>query len=216
METLLFDSEKVKKFFDILSRLNRHQEERYKGYDKNNPNFTPCEKEVFVKRTIKKWYSGKYFVWYRKSEQTGVYYKCFVSVSNIMFYLGYGDEIEVYYYDYSSPANIWNTLKLSHNDIIDLEGEHSNGVIHNELLKIFVLDIPEKEYTFKAYDWNKYPKRKKKGWTDKDVYKSMETTISFKAKTRSDAYKLKSRFEKEQSETRATNLIIVPEIININ
>jgi hypothetical protein len=82
--TLLFDTERVKKFFDILSRLGRHEEDRYKGYDKNNPHYSPCEKEIFVKRTIKKWFKGKYLIWWKVSEQTGQQQQVYISIYKII------------------------------------------------------------------------------------------------------------------------------------
>lgn len=213
--TLIFNPVKVKKFFDILSRLNRVVENRYKGYFKNNPHISPCEKEVFVNRTLNKWFKDSYFIWWKNSEQTKLQQKVYISISNIKFYLGYSNEIEIYYYDYSKPMDIWNTIKLSYNDCINLEGEFcKNGDLHHQLLKLTVINEPEKEFVFKAWDWTKYPKRKKKGWTNEDIYKSMETTISFKANTLKKAYELKKSFEDKQIEDKKGK-IIISDIIEI-
>lgn len=204
-ETLLFDTQKVKKFFDILAKLGRVIEERYDG---------SCEREIFVNRTINKWFKNKYFIWYKKSEQTGEYFRCYISIFNIKYALTYGIDLELNYYDYTKPMDVWNSIKLSHNDVINLEGEYcKTPKVHQKLLELTMINIPEKEYFFKAYDWNKYPKRKKKNQTDNDIYKLMETQISFKATTRAKAYNLKKEFEKNR--TKDSKMIIFPDIIKI-
>jgi hypothetical protein len=182
------------------------------GYYKNNSHIAPCEKEVFVNRTLNKWFKNKYIIWYRKSEQTDLYYKCYISISNINFFLGYGNELDIYFFDYSKPMDIFNNVRLTHNDVLSLEGEWcKTSNKHNNLLKLTYLNIPEKEYIFKAFDLDKIPKRKKKGWTNKDVYNFIETTVSFKAKTLMDAYSLKKQFEENQK----GNLLISSEILEI-
>ena len=98
--TSLFDPSKIKKFFNILRRLGRCTEDRYKGYDKLNPHMSPCEKEVFVKRTLHKFLKGKHLVWYKKSDDTGLFYNLYVSVGSISYALGWGENINVYLYDY--------------------------------------------------------------------------------------------------------------------
>jgi hypothetical protein len=211
-ETLLFNIKNLRKFFDILDRMGRVVENRYQGYDKKNPHMSPCEKEVFVNRTLNRWFKNKYLVWYRKSEQTGLFYRSYISITNIRFALGWGDDLEVYYYDYSNPVDVWNSVKLNFNDISGLEGEWSKTPKkHHQLLKLTLLDIPEKEYVFKAYDWELYPKRKKKGWSNDDVLKSMETTVSFKAKTVAEAYDQKRKFQ----ENGGNKLMISPDIMEI-
>ena len=62
--TKLFTIEQVKKFFDILSRLERSSCNWYKGWDKLNPDIFPCQQAVFVKRTIGKWLVNKPLIWY--------------------------------------------------------------------------------------------------------------------------------------------------------
>jgi hypothetical protein len=57
-----------------------------------------------------------------------------------------------------------------------------------------MLDVPNKEYIFKAYDLSKYPKKVKKSV---DPYSLMETTKSFIAKTEHQAYELKRKFVEE-------------------
>ena len=146
METnYLFEQPKVTKFFDILHRLDRASDDKYDGR---------CAKEIFVRRTVAKWLKGKKLIWYKKSEQTDLFYSCYISITNISYGLGWSDDLKVFYYDYSKPVDIWNELILKHNEIISFEGSWDDSK-HNELLKLFYLNLPEKEFKFKAYDLNK-------------------------------------------------------------
>lgn len=199
-DTLLFPREKVKKFFEILSNRERHTCKRYMGYDKINPDYAPCAKEVFVKRTLHKWLKGKYLIIYRESEQTNVEYKQYVSITNVKYVLGWGEEIGVSLYDFTKPYNIWNSEKFSHNKALDLEGEWCESTdTHHELLKLTsTVDIPEKEYVFMAYDISKMPKRAKKGQTYEDKFKACQIPVPVKAKTLAAAYRAIKRVQKEK------------------
>jgi len=193
METRLFTTEQVKNFFEKLSKQKREVQEIYKGYDKNNPDYVLCGREMFVRRTINKWLKGKCLILYKVSEQTDLQYKQYILISNIDFGLGWDDYITINYFDYSKPTDIWNTIKINHNDALNLEGEWSkNSDLHHELLKMSYLNIPEKEYVFKRFDWSKYPKHKVKR---EKALKMIETTISFKCKTLYEAYKAKQNSE---------------------
>lgn len=101
-----FDREKVDKFFDILDRMGRIVCDRYKGRDKLNPDSAPCEKDVFIQRTVAKWFPSltlKILV----SEPTGwknannnditipVYQ--YISTAKPHFNYGHDDEIIVNY-----------------------------------------------------------------------------------------------------------------------
>ena len=80
------------------------------------------------------------------------------------------------------------------------------------MLNLTVPNLPLREFIFKTYDFDKYPKRKKKGQSEEDIYKLLESTISFQAETHNKAYKLKKEFEKSQK----GRLVICPDIIKIN
>ena len=211
----LFETKKVKKFFEILYRLERGipidiDNYRYKNYKNDR---SVCEKEVFVNRTVNKWLKGKFLVLYKTSEQTGLEYKQFISITNITLSLDWtSGSLEVIYMDYTRPVDIWNELVLKHNDVLHLEGEWSkNNKQHNQLLKLTYLNIPEKEYVFKTYNFDNHPKRKKKGQTDDDIMKLIEGKISFKGKTEKEAYNKKNKFQ----ENNKTKLVICPDIIDI-
>lgn len=129
--TLLFSPDKVRKFFDILGRLGREQSGTYKGYYKIGGS-VPCQKEVFVNRTLNRYLRGKHLIWYRKSLTSGIYYNCYATIGRIEFILGWGNEIKVYFSDYSRPADLLSSIKLRPNEVFDLEGQWcDNDDLHN-------------------------------------------------------------------------------------
>ena len=199
MDTLLFKNEHIKKLFNILNRLNRCVDKKYNGR---------CEREVFVRRSLNKWFKGKYLIWLCEDEMFGLYYNRYVHIKEVEFALNYSTELKISFFDYSRPMDFFNEIVLNHNTLLNLEGEWcKNAEKHNQILKLTVTDLPEKEYVFKAYDFSKWPKRKKKGVTDSDCYKLIKTTISFKATTIKDAYK--------QVKKHKGKLVIIPEILEI-
>jgi hypothetical protein len=204
MDTLLFKTEHIKKLFNILDRLERTVDVKY-----NNK----CAREVFIRRSIAKWLKNKYLVWLCKSEDSGFYYNRYVTIMKVEYALHYATELNVRFFDYSRPMDIWNTITLDHNSLLNLEGNWcKNGNIHNKILKLTVPNLPLREFVFKTYDFNLYPKRKKKSQTQEDIYKLMESTISFKASTHKEAYQMKKDFEKVDN----GKLLICPDIIKIN
>lgn len=188
METKLFTTEQIKRFFDKLYSKGRNCCELYKGIDKLNPDRTPCEKEVFVNRTLKKWFSGKYVILFQEDEQSGIEYKRYIYLSHISYALGYNDDLAVYYLDFARPYDIWNNMKISHNDALRLEGIWcENSEQHNILYEMMKLNIPEREFTYNAYDWDKYQSRGR--GTKEQKLEKIKTTVSVFAKTQKEAYK---------------------------
>lgn len=202
MDTLLFKTEHIKKLFNILDRLERIVDIKYDN---------KCAREVFIRRSVAKWFKNKHLIWLCESEDSGFYYNRYITIIKIEYALHYATELNVRFFDYSRPMDIWNKITLDHNKLLRLEGSWSkNSNIHNKILKFSVPNLPLKEFVFKTYDLNKYPKRKKKGQTKEDIYKLMESTISFKASTHKEAYQMKKDFEKNNK------LVICPDIIKIN
>lgn len=194
----LFEKKQVKKFFDILSKMDRgysidERKQIYKGYDKNNPDIVKCQKEVFVNRTVNKWLKDKFLKLYKEDEYTNIEYIQYLSISRIEYNLGWGDVLKISILDYINPHDFFNYLKLSYNDIIDLEGEWTDDKIHKQLYDLIKLNIPEKKYTFKAYDWSLYPKRKTKNWTTDKLI--VDFVIS--AKTEKEALKKANQYCEE-------------------
>ncbi len=199
MSTKLFKVKDVKKFFNILQKLERACCERYKGYFSKD--YSPCEQEVFVNRTINKWLKHKYLILYTEGENISVEFKKYLSIVKIEFALTYGKgDLTVYVYDFSRPVDLYKTIKVNHNIAIDMEGEWcEDNKRHTELLKFFTLDIPDKEYVFKTYDLTKTKKKK-----------FVESTITFKAKTEKHAWKQREKHQKYNKD-----LVITPELIEV-
>lgn len=203
----LFKTEQIQKYWGILNRLERSICARY-----TEKNKTFCAREVFVRRTLNKWLKNKLLVLYTTSEQTGLEYKRYISIQNVKYALHHSTELQINIYDYSRPMDIWEELVINHNEALDLEGEWvDNADNHNTILKLSYLDLPEKEYVFEAYDFSKYPKRRKKGQSYDDIRESLKTTISFKAKTEKEAYKKR----KEYYDSDIENKLMVGELKQI-
>ena len=182
--TKLFTSEQVRKFFNKLSNQKRENQEIYKGYNKLNPDHSPCGREVFVNRTVNKWFKDKFFILYQVSEKSGLQYKKYISLNNIRFALNYSDDLIVSIYDYSKPMDFNETVLMKYNDVLDLEGEWcEESNLHVELLKLTCLNIPEKEYVYKRLDFPKYCESKKR----KKKVEDFMTTVSFICKTEHEA-----------------------------
>lgn len=197
--TKLFTTEQIKRYFEAIEKKGRMVCNLYKGYDKRNPDYAPCEKDIFVQRTLNKWLSGKYLILYSKSD-FGSEYKQYVFVSSVQFVYGYGNAVYVYICDYSNPKKGFYSIEIGNNEAHRLEGVWcENSDKHEELLKFFNIDIPEREFIFEAYDWNKYPKRVRN--KDKALEK-IKTTVSFKAKTEREAYKLMDKFREDKQNSQ--------------
>lgn len=205
--TKLFKVEDIKKFFSILDRMERgistnKTKDIYEGR---------CQKEIFVQRTINKWLAGKYVILYSTSP-LDILYKRYLCITKINFVLGWGTELNIRYWDAAQPVDISNSMILTHNDILRLEGSWDlDRERFNEIVKLFIVDEPEKEYVFKTYNFDKYPKRKKKGQTEDDIKKLMEGQISFFGKTEYEAIKEKERYDKSKKD----RIIIFPDIHEI-
>lgn len=194
----LFKTEKVKKFFDILQKMDRAysvdvDKQIYKGYDKNNPHIVWCQKQVFVNRTINKWLSKKYLKFYKEDEVTSIEYIQYFNIVKIKYKLGYGEDLIVHIIDYTRPYSIFNKIVLSYNDVICAEGEWTDNKQHLELLNLIKLDIPEKEFIFNAFNLSLYPKRRSKNWTEDKI----KVKFSVLAKTEKEALKKANKYCEE-------------------
>ena len=196
----LFTVEQVKKFFAILDRIERAVSKKY-----STDSYTNCEKEVFVRRTINKWFRGKYLILYATSKDTNAEYKRYLYISRVSFVLGCGTELSVSYIDFAKPVDIFSSIYITHNDALVLEGEWVEDLEsnHHALLKMTALAIPEREFVFKAYDTTKITKKR-----NKKEY--LETTVSVNAMTEKEAYRRKNEAQKKN-----TDLWICGDIIEI-
>lgn len=185
----LFKIEKVRKFFDILERQNRTSNKRYIGWSKLNPHIEYCEKQVFAKRVSNSLLPSKYIKLYNVENKTVQY----LYVCSIRFHLGWSNSnLEINYIDYANLSEGLQQKKLSFNDIIYLEGEFLDGEEHKKVLELFRLKLPEKTYRFEAFDFDKYPKRVKKGVNPKELIK---TFVDIVAITEVDAFNKRKALE---------------------
>lgn len=209
--TKLFTTEQVKKFFNILGNLSKsipidqthYPWKDYQAIYTKDSNHVPCTREVFAHRTISKWLKGKALIIYKESD-LGIIYKQYVRISSLRYCNDWGfGYINVGIIDYSRPYDpiLFDGLHIKHNDALQLEGEWCDNLDkHNQILNLVTMsDVSDKEYVFKAYDWSKYPKRKKKGIDPIDL---ITTTKSFIAKTEKQACELKKQFENLSKEIK--------------
>lgn len=182
----LFKIEKLKKFFSLLEDKGRESNNRYLGWSKSNPHIAYCEKQVFVERLSDKLLPSRYLKLYNIASKTVQY----LYILRVEYYLGWGEELEIYYIDYSRSDLGIQSKKLHWNDIIRLEGQFLQGEEHKIILDLFKLHLPEKTYRFLAYDFDKYPKRVKKGTDPKEKIK---TYIDIQAITDEDAMNKRSK-----------------------
>lgn len=223
--TKLFSPEKVKKFFRILSKLSgsipidqsNYPWRDYKTIYTKDSNHCPCAREVFVHRTINKWLRGKALIIYRVSDFK-FQYKQYVSIAMLHYLNDWSDGyINVSLIDYSRPLDesLFNGEKIKYNDALKLEGEWCDDLsTHNKILEFISMDnVPIKEYVFIAYDFSKFPKRKKKGVDSMELIK---TTRSFFAKTEYEAYELMNKYQdnsyKNNTQIYVSNLIETKEV----
>lgn len=178
----------LKKFWDILGRLNRNVEKRYSN--------SLCEKEVFVRRTLRKWISGKSFM-VIVHEPTGIYTyesgdsyshnpydskeikrpkKHYVCVSGCDFYLGYQDDIVIHYADACSSLAInskqFNFSQLMRFDYVEISKDEFMHVY-----SLFQDDREPKEFTMMACTKTKKVKKLDVVVTGRDYQEARDNAI---------------------------------------
>lgn len=131
-----FKVKDVKKFFAILDRLDRTSQDHYLGWDKLNPTLKPCQQQVFIERTVAKWFYGRRF---KIVEEAGTgFYKttdsgweskeikmkrfAYISLARPRFNYGYSNAVKVNYSDASKP-NQMHTLDVTYNFALSLQAE---------------------------------------------------------------------------------------------
>jgi hypothetical protein len=198
--TKLLEVERVKKFFNILYKLGRACDKKYE--DK-------CEKEVFVRRTIDKWLQGKLVVLYDISPQTDTMYRRYVSISKVRLNMDWTQgTLSVMIYDFARPMDIFESIIVDHNKAMSLEGKWAEDPTeHNQIINLTFLNVPNKEYVFKSYDWNKYPTNE--GVTREECLEAIEGTQSFFDTTEYGAYKQRKRFQSDETK------IIIGDLIDV-
>jgi hypothetical protein len=149
----LFNSYKVSKFFATLASLDRTSQKRYAKRNEFSTRYGHCEQEVFVERTIGKWFKDKCFIWIENAE-TGFYqedelnstnqipikYKQvrYIQIMRPEYVLGYGNKIRVRFYDASRPSLLNNEIEIDHNVALVFLAEEITPAKFKSILKIFV------------------------------------------------------------------------------
>jgi len=141
----LFDASKVNKFFDIMERLDRHCATYYRGWDKNNPDSEPCQKEVFIKRTISKMHKLCFKLIYEMDsgftcDRKPITFPMlrYVSIGMPRFYHGYSDQIEI---SFGDATNAKLHFKNFHrNEVLNLIGEIINVVEYMSIVDMFKVE----------------------------------------------------------------------------
>lgn len=190
METKLFTTAQVKKFFRILGDLDRHTTGIYKGY--YGGDFTACQRQVFVSRTLSKWFAGKHIIFLDVDDDYRMQHKRYLYISSVQYSLGWSDELYVNCTDYGNPREMFPTIKISHNRALDLEGFWSDDTeMFQNILKMFLVnELPEREFIFKIYDFNLQTK-------EDVVMEDLKSTLNVTARTHHEAHEKAQKIEKE-------------------
>lgn len=134
-----FDKEKVRKFFDILNRMGRVNEKKYIGRDKLNPDKEPCEKDVFIQRTVGKWFPSLILkilveegIW--GSKVMLPIYK-YISTAKPHFSYGHYDCVDV---NYSTASDLGlHSFKFDYNYAMGFLAEEITLEQYNEIKNLF-------------------------------------------------------------------------------
>ncbi|MHA1483127.1 MAG: hypothetical protein ACTSQA_06795 [Candidatus Heimdallarchaeaceae archaeon] len=150
----LFTSVQVSKFFHILWKLERFNAKYYKGI--YGGDHEPCQKDVFIRRTVNKWFSGKCYkqleavktgisitsdVGFGRSKPVMSEQVRYIKITSIRFNYGHGDDFTVSYRDASKPSELFKGFKLGHNESLRLVGEEISDKEFETISKMFQFDI---------------------------------------------------------------------------
>lgn len=124
----LFDKKSIIKFFNLFYDK--------KGYISNGQ--FESEKEIFVRRTVNKWFSGKHLIYYNPDG-----YKEYLYIQKIV-YRGHYGKVQLHLLNYGNPSNI-NCVRNLGQDLY--YGEWcTNEEKHLVLLEMFKL--PKQQFKF--------------------------------------------------------------------
>lgn len=140
----VFTVKQVKRYFDILDRLERSCGEYYKDKD--------CQRTVFVRRTFKNFH--RYWA-FQFDEPTGFFASTngwdseeikipivqYISIANISYYLGYGQEIQVMYW--MAGSHKLQSMKIGHNEALRLKGKKITKEKYNKIASMFLVNEEE-------------------------------------------------------------------------
>lgn len=191
LNTLLFDKKELNNFIDRLTTYEMGCCDYYHKYNKtlgyNSPTLSPSAREVFVHRTLNKWFTGKYLILYNTSND--LLYKQYLYIMSISYSnsYDYSGLLHITLMDYNISQLVQTTVKFG--ELFNLEGEWCDSPHeHNKLLFMTSFSsIPEKEYIFEAFDMSRYPKRVRKGVDPMELIKMPHSIL---ARTLSEAHSI--------------------------
>lgn len=191
LNTLLFDKKELSNFIDRLTTYGMGCCDYYHKYNEtlgyNNHTLPPIAREVFVHRTLNKWFTGKYLILYNTSND--VTYRQYLYIMSISYSnsYGYSGLLNITLMDYNTSQIIRKTIKFE--EFFNFEGEWCDSSHeHNKLLFMTSFaSIPEKEYIFEAFDLTKLPKKVRKGVEPMEL---MKISYPIKARTLREAYSI--------------------------
>lgn len=179
--TRLFNREKLKKFLSIMDGLKWKVNDKADIYSK--PNKLISERDVFVRRTIHRWFRSKHLVLYRMSK-IGCIYKQYLFISSIQHISVYGKiRFRLDGIDYAKLHDEFpSTICFDDKELLMLEGKFQDDETETgQLMKLLSIDnLPDNEYLFKALKNGK------------------KILLSVTAKTEALAHKYKPEIEKNE------------------
>ena len=153
----LFSREKVSKFFDMLENKGDHLEKRYKGCDKDNPDYGISEKEMFVRRTVGKWFRDRYFKIIEDAktgfgsgynEITIKRYE-YLCTGMISCCLGYSRDIKVVI-NRAGSAKFFDDIVLTREMCLNMKGETLSKEKYKEIKDLYI--VPDEDISNKNID----------------------------------------------------------------
>lgn len=126
----LFETTKVRNFFDRLYKQGRNVNELYNR---------KCSKEIFIRRACHKYLGKKYWVY-------NGYVRKPICITGFGFNYGYSDALVVYCIDYTNLSEVFRE-ELSYNDLYSLEGIAVEGGF-GEIEDMFKINEEDKTFVF--------------------------------------------------------------------
>jgi len=144
-----FDQKFIAKFWEKLAKQERHCMDVYDG---------KCAKEIFVNRTLHKWFSGKYIAtildketgaWSNSGDIT-VKRKAYLAIGGFQFQLGRGESISVYAAD-PTVTKFMNGITLSEWSMKKAEFYEIDEGVWNSIHELFTDDREDQTWELAAH-----------------------------------------------------------------
>jgi len=171
MKYQTLNTEFIYKFWRLLDEKARHGVKRYG--DK-------CPKEIFVERTLNKWFSNNFicFIKHKNTDVEGnikypVKVKVYAALGRIEYAMSFGEQITLYYGDAADMTILGlNSIFLDSYSSREFEFIKSSKEEFIKVKSLFLDDREDNEYTFVGYEKN---------------MKMKESTLTLTGKSRREA-----------------------------